>query len=218
MTKKRSLTREDAQEAVRIANIVYFRSSVHEHTTWMGVKAMKCTGDMWIYQELIHSLNVDLIVETSTLEGGSVLFFAHMLDINGKGEVLTIDLKLQENLPQHPRIRYIEGSSINHHVLKGVKTACDQANSVLVILDADHTAEYKLKELRAYAGFVRPGGYIIAEDSTFDYFPSYPEFDPGPATAVRDFLAENPDFEADRSQERHQLTFAPMASLRRRSD
>ena len=86
-----------------------------------------------------------------------------------------------------------------------------------MILDADHSADYKLKELKAYAKFVKPGGYIIAEDSTFDYFPSWPEFGPGPATAVREFLQENDEFEADRSQERHLLTFAPMAFLRRKT-
>lgn len=215
MANKRPLTRQQAQEAVRIANIVYFRSSVHEHTQWMGIPAMKCPGDMWVYQELIHSLKVDLIIETGTLAGGSALFFAHMLDILGDGRVLSVDLDLQDGLPEHPRIEYIQGSSISHGVLKQIDAARRDAHSVMVILDADHSAEYKLKELRAYAKYVPPGGYMIAEDSTFDYFPSWPEFGPGPATAVRDFLEENPDFEADRRQERHQITFAPMAFLRR---
>jgi cephalosporin hydroxylase len=120
-------------------------------------------------------------------------------------------------LPQHPRIEYLEGSSISAPVLEAVQARCDDAKSVLVILDSDHKAEYKLQELHAYAGFVTPDSYLIAEDTTFDYFPAWPEYGPGPASAVREFMKRDTRFETDRGQERHLVTFAPAAFLQRKS-
>ena len=213
----RKLSQADAQEIIRLANIIYFRTQAYENTHWMGVKAMKCPMDMWIYQELMFALKTDLVIETGTFAGGSALFFANVLDALGAGSVLSIDINLQARLPQHERIEYLEGSSVSPAVLETVAARCEGAESVLVILDSDHKAAYKLQELRAYAGFVTPDSYLIAEDSTFDYFPAWPEYGPGPASAVREFMNGQQDFEMDRSQERHLVTFAPAAFLRRKS-
>jgi len=215
-TEQRKLSNAEAQEVIRLANIIYFRSQAYEKTQWMGVKAMKCPMDMWIYQELMFALKTDLVIETGTFAGGSALFFAHMLDALGAGRVLSVDINLQQGLPQHSRIEYLEGSSISAPILEVVQARCDDAKSVLVILDSDHKAEYKLQELHAYAGFVTPGSYLIAEDTTFDYFPAWPEYGPGPASAVREFMKSDTRFETDRGQERHLVTFAPAAFLQRK--
>ena len=203
-------------EVLRLANIIYFRSKVFEHTEWMGYKAVKCPMDMWVYQELMHSLGTDLLIETGTLLGGSALYFAHMFELMGKGKVISIDIELRDDLPQHPRIEYIEGSSVAEDVLARVGEACEAAESVLVLLDSDHTAAYKCEEMRRYADFVTPGSYMIAEDTCFDAFPTFPEYGPGPAAAVKEFLAGNANFEVDRSLERHLITFVPGGFLRRK--
>lgn len=203
-------------EVLRLANILYFRSKVFENTEWMGHKAIKCPMDMWVYQELMHSLKTDLLVETGTLLGGSALFFAHLFDIMGRGKLISVDIELRPDLPQHPRIEYIEASSIADGTLQRVRDASAASESVLVLLDSDHRSDYKLKEMHAYAEFVTPGSYMIAEDTCFDAYPAFPEHGPGPAAAVRQFLAQNPDFEADRSLERHLITFVPGGFLRRK--
>ncbi len=203
-------------EILRLANILYFRSKVFEHTEWMGHKAAKCPMDMWVYQELMHKLETDLLIETGTLLGGSALFFAQMFELMGRGKLISIDIELRDDLPQHPRIEYIEGSSVAAEVLDQVTSACDKADSVMVLLDADHTAAYKYKEMQAYAGFVTPGSYLIAEDTCFDAYPAFPEHGPGPAAAVQRFVSENPDFEVDHTLERHLITFVPGGFLRRK--
>ena len=68
-----------------------------------------------------------------------------------------------------------------------------------------------------YSEFVTAGSYIIAEDSTFDFFPAWPEFGPGPAAAIKEFVKDNDQFEIDRSREKHMITFSPIAFLRRKS-
>jgi cephalosporin hydroxylase len=57
---------------------------------------------------------------------------------------------------------------------------------------------------------------MIAEDTCFDAYPAFPEYGPGPAAAVKKFLAEDSDFEADRSLERHLISFVPGGFLRRK--
>lgn len=214
----KTISPQEAQEILRLANILYFKNGSYANTKWMGIQAAKCPMDMWVYQELIHSLDTELLIETGTLMGGSALFFAHIFDIMGRGKVITVDLVEQDNLPQHPRIEYLIGSSIDSKILEKICQQANQSKSTMVILDSDHKADYKLKELKAYADFVTPLNYIIAEDSSFDYYPAWPEYGPGPATAVRNFMNGNTAFELDRSQEKHLITFAPMAFIRKKSE
>ena len=212
----RTISPQEAQEILRLANILYFKNGSYANTKWMGIQAAKCPMDMWVYQELIHSLDTELLIETGTLMGGSALFFAHVFDIMGRGKVISVDIIKRENLPKHPRIKYLTGSSIDKSILKKIKKRADKSTSTMVILDSDHKADYKLKELNAYASFVTKGNYMIAEDSSFDYYPAWPEYGPGPATAVRDFMKTNKNrYEIDRSQEKHLITFAPMAFLKK---
>jgi cephalosporin hydroxylase len=205
----------DIEEVLRLANIVYFRSHVYEKTRWMGVHTAKCPMDMWVYQELMFDLKTDLVIETGTLAGGSALFFAHMLDQMGRGKVITVDINEPANPPQHSRIDYVTGSSIDPVTLSRIEEDVARASSVLVILDSDHRAPFKLQELELYAPFVTKGSYIIAEDSCFDRYPAWPEFGPGPATAVKEFLKKDDRFDVDRSMERHLISFAPGAFLKR---
>jgi cephalosporin hydroxylase len=200
------------------ANKIYFRSGVFKDTKWMGVDALKCPTDMWVYQELIYSLEPDLIIETGTYRGGSALYFAQLLESIGKGQVVTVDIKGEDEFPgrpAHPRIRYVTGSSIDPSVVNTVTSIARDAGTVMVILDSAHESEFKLKELRLYSALVTEGSFIIAEDTCFDGYPAWPEFGPGPAAAVARFLEGNPDFEAVRECEKHMITFSPGAFLRR---
>jgi len=211
----KNLSPQEAQEILRLANIIYFRSKAFEKTRWMGVRTAKCPMDMWVYQEILESLETDLLIETGTLLGGSALFFANMFDILGRGKVVTVDLVKQENLPKHPRIEYLKGSSIAPEIIQYIEDEVARAKSVTVILDSDHKEEHKTRELELYSKFVTLDNYMIAEDTCFDYYPSWPEFGPGPATAVNKFMKNNENFVYDRSRELHLITFAPMAFLKK---
>jgi len=212
---KNNISAKDAEEIIRLANIIYFRQRVYEKTYWMGKPTAKCPMDMWMYQELLYALKTDLLIETGTLFGGSALYFANLFDMLGHGKVISVDIELRNNLPQHPRIEYIEGSSIDAEILAIIQRQVEVSNSVTVLLDSDHKADYKLKELNAYADFVTKGNYLIAEDTCFDYYPSWPEYGPGPAHAVQSFLKQNNGFELDRKPEHHLISFAPMAFLKK---
>ncbi|MDM4771753.1 CmcI family methyltransferase [Solimonas sp. SE-A11] len=213
-----STTLSDAEiEIVRQANILYFQRGGYQTGSWMGYPSAKCPMDMWAYQELMHREQTDLLIETGTYKGGSALYFAQLFDAMGRGQVITIDIKQRQNLPQHPRIRYLTGSSVTRAILEQVREIACQARSRMVILDSRHEMPFKFFEMKLYAEFVTPGNYLIAEDTSFDHYPAWPEFGPGPAAAVHKFLSETPEFEADPEPEKHLLSFSPGAFLRRRA-
>src|SRR5712691_11568809 len=57
-------------------------------TYWLGVPALKLPQDLWIYQEILHEIKPDLIVETGTAAGGSAYYLASICDLLGKGRIV----------------------------------------------------------------------------------------------------------------------------------
>jgi cephalosporin hydroxylase len=184
-------------------------------TIWLGVRTDKCPLDLWIYQELLTELRPDLIVETGTAFGGSALYLASICDLLDHGSVVTIDVQEQRLRPEHPRIEYVLGSSTDPDVVASVKARISPDDTVLVILDSDHSKNHVLQELRLYGPLVTRGSYLICEDTILNGHPVSPEFGPGPMEAVQDFLASTPDFVADGGREKLYLTFNRNGYLRR---
>lgn len=185
------------------------------NTYWLGRWIQKCPLDLWIYQEIIHELRPDLIVETGTYTGASAHFLATMLDLQNKGRVITIDINPRANRPEHPRLRYVTGSSISPETIEAIMPDIRQSKSVLVILDSDHRKPHVLEELRIFGKLVTPGSYLIVEDTNVNGHPAKPDYGPGPMEAVDEYLKETQDYEIDASREKFLLTFNPRGYLKR---
>jgi cephalosporin hydroxylase len=187
-------------------------------TYWMGVPTRKCPLDLWVYQEILHERRPTLIIECGTAFGGSALYLAHLCDILNCGRVATIDIDITSygERPQHPRIRYLTGSSVDDSIIAGLREQITDRDRVMVILDSDHSRDHVLAELRAYSRLVTAGDYLIVEDTSVNGHPVFADFGPGPMEALDDFLAENHDFDIDASREKLLLTFNPRGYLRRR--
>ena len=188
---------------------------VHHRTSWMGVACLKCPMDLMAYQEILFETKPGLVVETGTHEGGSALFLAHMLDLLGAGEVVTIDVLDRPGRPAHPRIRYVTGSSGDVELVGGIFRGRPAGEKRLVILDSDHSRAHVLRELDLFAPRVPTGGYVIVEDSNVNGNPVLPDYGPGPREAIEEFLAGHPEFEVDLSREKFLMTFNPGGYLRR---
>ncbi|HKA16254.1 MAG TPA: CmcI family methyltransferase [Myxococcota bacterium] len=193
----------------------YRRAQTWRNTRWLGTDVLKCPLDLWIYQEMLHEIQPDWILETGTAFGGSASYLASLCDVMGRGQVLSIDPVVRTGRPEHPRIHYLRGYSTAPEVLAHVERAISGARAVLVLLDSDHSYENVLAELRAYQRFVTPGSYFVVEDGNVGGHPVAREFGAGPLEAVRAFLAENDAFEIDRAREKFYLTFNPSGYLRR---
>jgi cephalosporin hydroxylase/glycosyltransferase involved in cell wall biosynthesis len=184
---------------------------------WLGTLTQKCPLDLWTYQEILVETQPDLIIETGTCAGGSAFFLACMCDLIGRGRVITIDIVSQPGRPQHPRIAYLPGSSVDPGVVARVRAEAAGCRRVMVILDSDHSRDHVLAELHAYADLVTPGCYLVVEDTVVNGHPYLPDFGPGAWEAVEDFLAERQDFLVDRDRERFLMTLNPGGYLRRLS-
>ncbi|MEY2688047.1 MAG: cephalosporin hydroxylase [Pseudomonadota bacterium] len=195
---------------------------------WMGRPIIQFPQDMMAMQEILWSLKPDLVIETGIAHGGSILYYASLLELIGHGEVLGIDIDIRahnrEAIEAHPmsrRVRMIQGSSIAPDVISQVR---DLANGkrVVVVLDSNHTHEHVLAELRAYAPLVDVGSYCVVMDTIVEDLPAnlYPDrpWGPGnnPKTAVWQYLSETDAFEIDADTEAKLLiTVAPSGYLRR---
>ena len=44
---------------------------IYQRTHWLGVPCLKCPLDMWAYQEILHEVRPDLVIETGTHMGAA---------------------------------------------------------------------------------------------------------------------------------------------------
>ena len=175
----------------------------------------KCPLDLWVYQELLHEVRPDVIVETGTKHGGSAYYLASICDLLDHGSVITIDIEELPERPQHPRITYLTGSSTDPEVVARVDERIGDGARVLVILDSDHHREHVRAELETWGPRVSVGSFLVVEDTNINGHPVTQHSYPGPWEAVADWLPRNPGFRRDRGREKHFLTFNPGGYLQR---
>lgn len=217
---------EEERSVVRDFHTLYYghwqKGSGTLSILWRGYSAIKCPLDLWMYQELIQRRRPDLIVETGTAWGGSALFLADMCDLAANGRVLSIDVNNEKHLgilPSHPRLTFLSGSSADPAIVDQVYSAARDIGpspEIMVFLDSDHFAVHVMRELVAYAPLIRPGGYLVVEDTNINGHPVLPAFGPGPGEAVNVFLKNNQDFEVDPRCERFLMTCNPGGFLRKK--
>jgi len=186
-------------------------------------------------QELIWSTQPDLIIETGIAHGGSLIFYASMLELNAAcggpqdAGVLGVDIEIRahnraaiEAHAMSKRISMVQGSSIAPEIIEQVQANAAGKQRVLVCLDSNHTHAHVLAELKAYAPLTSVGSYCVVfdtviEDMPDEMFPDRP-WGPGnnPKTAVREYLKSHPEFEIDRQIDHKLLiSVAPDGYLKR---
>ena len=197
--------------------------------SWLGRPIVQYPQDMIAMQEIIWHIKPDLIIETGIAHGGSLILSASMLElIGGNGQVLGIDIDIREHnrveIEKHPmfkRISMIEGSSIATEVIEKVKTYVYGRETVMVLLDSNHTHDHVLDELKLYSPFVSKGSYLVVFDTIIEDMPNelFNERPWGkgnnPKTAVHEFLKTHKEFEIDKDIENKLLiTVAPGGYLK----
>ena len=179
--------------------------------SWMGRPIIQYPQDMIAMQEIIWDIKPDLIIEVGIAHGGSLIYYASLLELIGNGEVLGIDIDIREhnrkeieNHKMFKRIKMISGSSIDETTIEEVKKYAESKKKILVSLDSNHTHDHVLKELELYSPLVSPGSYIvvfdtIVEDLPEGYFSQSRPWGIGnnPKTAVDEFLQNNRQFVID---------------------
>jgi cephalosporin hydroxylase len=188
----------------------------HRYTylwSWMGAPIIQMPADIVATQEVIWATRPDVIIETGVARGGSVIFYASMLKLIGKGKVVGVDIDIRahnrDTIEKHPMaslITLIEGSSIDPRTIARVKAEIPAGASVMLVLDSDHSKEHVLAELRALSPLVTKGQFLVVADTLLgrlrsDQTPKARShfWAPGnePLAAVKAFLAGSDRFETD---------------------
>lgn len=215
-------------------NLASNKAKYSYNFSWMGRPIIAYPQDMIAMQEIIWAIKPDLIIETGIAHGGSLVFYASLLELIGEeGLVLGLDIDIRKHnrdlIEMHPmfkRIKMIEGDSVSLEVASQVYEIAKGRNKILVCLDSNHTHDHVLKELTLYAPLTSIESYCvvfdtIVEDLPADYLPGGRPWNPGnnPKTAVYEFLQENPDFTIDKSiDDKILISVAPSGYLKRVSN
>jgi len=235
--RNKSLIKEMAADTrVRAATETWIHAVLpyeyNYHFSWLGVPVIQFPPDVLAMQELVWRIQPDVLIETGVARGGSLIFYASLLRLIGKGgQVVGVDIDIREEnreiITRHPLsegITLIEGSSTDDDVVVRVADVVGDKGVVMVVLDSKHTHEHVLAELHRYSAFVTEGSYIVVFDTIIEDLtvPQNPDRPWGkgnsPKTAVVEFLAENHEFVIDKDiEDKLLITGAPDGFLRRRS-
>lgn len=232
--KNRNLIKKMASDShiKRLTQKWFEESSRYEysyHFSWLGRPIIQFPQDIIAMQEIIWQVRPDLIIETGIAHGGSIIFYASMLELIGEnGQVLGIDIDIHhhnriaiENHPLAKRISMIEGSSVDDHVAQKICDFAKDERRVMVVLDSNHTHEHVLTELKLYSPLVTKGSYLVVfdtviEDMPEDFFSDRP-WGKGnnPKTAVAEFLKSTDRFVIDKEiEDKLLITVAPGGYLK----
>lgn len=202
--------------------------------SWMGRPVIQLPEDMVRMQEVVYQVRPDIIIETGVAHGGSLIFYASLMKAMGKGRVIGLDIEIRPHnrkaIEGHELFEYItllEGDSVCDEVVSTVKNQVSEDETVLLILDSNHTKAHVLAELNAYADLVTPGSYAVATDGVMAWVHDTPRgeaawAEDNPMAAAIEFAKEHPEFVIEQpewsfneSPLNANVTHWPMAWLRR---
>ena len=233
-------SQSEDSEAHRLSTAWISHPGLHRYSynfSWLGRPIIQYPQDIVAMQELIFSVQPDLIIETGIAHGGSLILYASLLELNamcgGKQNfsVLGIDIDIRAHnrkaIESHPifhrgHIIMFEGSSIDENIVKKVHKFSESFSRIMVILDSNHTHDHVFSELTAYAPLVSLGSYCVVFDTIIENMnaDAYPDRPWGkannPMTAAKTYLASHPEYKCDEIMDAKLLiSVAPKGFLKR---
>lgn len=136
------------RDLITSANEFNLQSNIAKYSynfSWMGRPIIAYPQDMIAMQELIWEIKPDLIIEAGIAHGGSIVYYASLLElIGGDGFVLGLDIDIRQHnrelIEAHPmmkRIQMIEGSSVDHEIAQKVYEIAKGKERIMVCLDSN---------------------------------------------------------------------------------
>ena len=250
-SRRKAIKKLGEDESIRTLSNDWFERSIDlrysYNFNWLGRPVIQYPQDIVALQEIIWECKPDLIIETGVARGGSVCLSASMLATldmcdaltngplsdfpNPSRKVIAIDIDIRKHnhdaLKAHPLFPYmhlIQGSSVADDVVAEVKKIAKSYNSIMVILDSNHTHDHVLAELQLYSDLVTDNSYCVVFDTVIENLPKnmHPDrpWEPGnsPMTALDEFLANNSDFSINGEIDaKLQLSVAPRGYLKKQA-
>jgi len=166
----------------------------HHKVTYKGVPCIKCPFDYVLYQMIIQEVKPDLIIEIGTNKGGSTLYLADLLELQGKGVIHSIDITDQcsQLVKDNSRITLFHQGWEDYDL----ELVTDYPK-VIVIEDASHEYKNTLGAIQKFSKVVSQNSYLIVEDGIIDDLGLKKEYNGGPVRAIEEFLKSTADFIID---------------------
>lgn len=202
--------------------------------SWMGRPVIQLPEDIVRIQEVLYRVKPDVVIETGVAHGGSLILYASLFKAMGRGRVIGVDIEIRphnrQGIESHELgglITLIEGGSTAAATVSQVRSLLKPGETVLVILDSDHSKGHVTAELEAYHSLVTPGSYIVATDGIMKDLHDVPRGNPEwtwdhPTAAAAEFALAHPEFVLEQpawpfneSGLKTNLTHWPGAYLRR---
>lgn len=177
--------------------------------TWLGRPVIQLPEDLMRVQEVLYKTKPDVLVETGVAHGGSLVFYASMFKVMGRGRVIGVDIHIRPQnrlaIEDHSLadwITLVEGDSVQDETVNHVKAQVRPGETVMVVLDSCHTYQHVMNELNAYHSLVTPGSFLVAADGVMKDLSDVPRgqaswIHDNPQAAIRDFAARHPEFQLE---------------------
>lgn len=199
-----------SKEAFELISMQWIKvgwSQKYQYTfSWMGRPIIQLPEDMVRTQEVIYFVKPDVIIETGVAHGGSLIYYASLCKAMDRGRIIGVDIEIRphnrsavEIHELSPLITLIEGSSTDVDIVKQVKSLVKPGETVMVILDSNHSKQHVTDELEAYYDLVSVGSYIVATDGLMKDLFDVPRGEKDwawdhPTAAAQEFAESHPEF------------------------
>ena len=201
--------------------------------TYAGIPMLKFPEDLRVYEHLLFSERVEVVVEIGVQAGGSALWFRDRLRaLAGYGQisrplVVGVDIDISEarrHLAQvdptyENEITLVEGDVRDPAVAQRVRGLVEPGTSCLVVEDSAHNYETTTAALTEFARIIRPGGFFVVEDGCVDIeeMRLHVDWPRGVIPAIHDWLAsaEGSEFQQRRDLELYGISCHPEGFLQR---
>lgn len=211
----------------------------HHKEIYKGIGLAKFPQDLWSYEKLINDSDPEVIVEIGINEGGFTKWLHDRLLVayaSSNEKKLRTVIGLDYTIEAAKR----NLSSLLNNPVDGVEVILIQCNlldpgslvqarnkmaaiigsrSLFMIEDSGHSYETTNASLNAFSDFVKPGEWLVVEDTCVDieelregaYWPR------GALTATNDFLNGRDDFERTNFNHIYGITCHPYGFLRKKT-
>jgi len=173
---------------------------------WMGIPIVKLPEDIVVLQEFYFDYKPTAVIEVGVARGGSVSLAVSLQKLNElQPNILGIDIKMFEHTREALKsfenngyLELLEVDSTSEIAVEAIRKFSLGHKNVFAILDSNHSHEHVYKELEIMDLTLPKGAVVLVADGIIEHLPPQNDrpWGPGnsPATAVRQFLREKPNW------------------------
>ena len=191
----------------------FWHNLAWKEASWLGTTVPRAPTDLFTYQELLTRIRPDHVILTTDGGDGPATFLAAVCELLDHGSVIVVCPEGSDTI-DHPRVTTI-ATDDRESAVAAIRDLTGPDGHGFVILGSGENAERLRADFDRFETFVRPGSYVILENTILNGRPVWPAYGPGPHEAVRKITQARGDFMQDTEVEHYALTFNRGGFLRR---